>query len=80
MFNFKEGVAVTYAQAHDVTFVPGGGQLSTTLDTNGTGTKISKMTLFEQFLMVELKAGMNLAIPVSNFKNIVLPKQDAKNS
>lgn len=72
MYDFAKGVQVQYAQAHEVTFTPNDGQLPATLDLK-IGSKIEKMTLFQSFLLVETKKGASIAIPVSNFKSIVLP-------
>ena len=78
MLDFNKGVSVSYARTHDVTFVPGAGQLSETLTLDAT-SKVKSMTLFTNFVLLETKSGITMAIPVSNFKNIVIPK-DATNN
>lgn len=79
MFNFTDGMMVNHAQAHDVTFTPKSGQLDKTLSVSTPGTKVKSMRLYMNFLVVETKFGESVAIPVSNFKNIVMPTPKAEN-
>lgn len=74
MFNFNEGVDVTVAAMHEPGFAAGVGELPKTLDTNAPGTKVKTMTLFTNFMVLETKSGSFVALPVSNFKTIVLKK------
>ena len=66
-FSTVDGREINYAVVHAGIFIPGVGNLTTTLETGKVGDKLSglKMTVQGDFVILELK-GQTIGIPMTN--------------